>query len=140
MAYKIHITQNADAAGAYFSDLSLADINAALAQTVVGVGGTIVQQTDKTTGVTLSTATGLITLNNASLNAATIVAFTLTNTLIASTDILVIEHVSGGTGGAYTINAFPGTGSAVISVRNNTAGSLGEAIALRFTIIKSANS
>lgn len=107
-----------------------------------GAGGTISQTgggSNKTTAVTLNTMTGTITMQNTALNAATIVSFTLTNSNIATTDILLIQHVSGGTSGAYTVNAFPGNGSAVISVRNNTAGSLSEALVLRFAVIKSAN-
>jgi hypothetical protein len=48
----------------------------------------------------------------------------LTNTLIAAGDTLVLNHVSGGTPGSYTLNARCANGSATIDVRNNTAGSL----------------
>jgi hypothetical protein len=78
-------------------------------------------------------------LTNATLNAATIVSFTFTNTTIAATDTVLVTHQSAGTSGAYTFNAFPGAGSAVISVRNNTAGNLSEAIVLRVTVIKSVS-
>lgn len=105
-----------------------------------GAGGTVTQATSKATGVTLSKICGQITMNNAALAAATIVSFTFTNTLIEATDQIVISHISGGTGGAYTVTAFPGAGSATIYVRNNTAGSLGEAIVLGFSILKSATS
>lgn len=104
-----------------------------------GAGGTVTQLTNKATGVTLSKAHGLVTMNAAALAAATIVSHTLTNTAIAATDQVVCTHVSGGTSGAYTINAFPGAGSAVVAVRNNTAGSLSEAIVYRFTVVKGVN-
>ncbi len=104
-----------------------------------GAGGTVTQSTSKATGVTLNKAHGLVTMNNAALAAATIVSHTLTDSQIAATDQVICSHVSGGTSGAYTINAFPGSGSAVVSVRNNTAGSLGEAIVYRFTVIKGVN-
>jgi hypothetical protein len=104
-----------------------------------GAGGTVAQATSKATGVTLSKTTGTITMNAASLAAATVVSFVLTNTSIAATDLLLCEHVSGGTAGAYSIAAFPAAGSATISVRNNTAGALLEAIVLRFSIFKSVN-
>lgn len=103
-------------------------------------GGTVTQATNKSTGVTLSKATGEITMNNAALAAATIVSFTLTNTLIAATDVLILNHVSGGTLGSYTLNAACAAGTADIYVRNNTAGSLGEAIVIRFVLIKGATS
>jgi hypothetical protein len=106
-----------------------------------GAGGTVTQGSGsgKATAVTLSKSTGTITLDGAALNAATTVSFTLTNTVLAATDILVVQHVSAGTAGAYNIAAFPSAGSAVISVRNVTAGNLSEAIVLRFTIVRSVN-
>jgi hypothetical protein len=106
----------------------------------VGAGGTVTQATDKTTTVVLSKMTGKITMNAAALNAGIVVSFTLTNTLIASTDLLLIEHVSGGTPGSYTVTAGAGSGSATIYVRNNTAGNLSEAIVLRFAVLKSVDS
>lgn len=102
----------------------------------VGAGGSQTQLTSKATGVTLSKVTGQITMNNAALNAATSVSFTLTNTTIAATDILECKHVSAGTAGAYTVTAFPGASSATITVRNVSAGSLSEAIVLAFAVIK----
>lgn len=101
-----------------------------------GAGGTVAQATSKATGVTLSKVSGQITTHNAALAAATIVSFVLTNTAIAAGDVLVLNHVSGGTPGAYTLNARCAAGSATIDIRNNTAGSLGEAIVIGFTLIK----
>lgn len=105
-----------------------------------GAGGTVTQATNKATGVSLSTASGQITMNNAALAAATIVSFVLTNTAIAATDVLVMNHVSGGTPGSYTLNAQCAGGTATINVRNNTAGSLSEAIVLSFVLIKAVTS
>lgn len=103
----------------------------------IGGGGAVTQATNKSTGVTLSKPTGAITMNNANLATATTVSFTLTNTLIEANDILVINHISGGTAGAYSVNAQCAAGSASINVRNLTAGTLGEAIVLQFALIKS---
>jgi hypothetical protein len=103
-------------------------------------GGAVTQATDKGTGVTLSKATGEITMNGAALNAGTIVSFTLTNTLVDATDVLILNHVSGGTLGSYTLNAACAAESAVIYVRNNTAGALSEAIVIRYVLIKGATS
>lgn len=105
-----------------------------------GAGGTVTQATNKSTGVTLSKTCGAITMNAAALAAATIVSFTLTNTTIAATDVLVLNHISGGTPGSYTLNARAASGSAIINVRNNTAGSLSEAIVIQFVIIKAVTS
>jgi hypothetical protein len=107
---------------------------------IAGGGGTVTQATNKATGVTLNKPSGQITMNNASLAAATIVSFTFTNSTISSTDLLVINHVSGGTIGSYTFTAACGSGSATVYVRNATSGSLGEAIVLRYAVIKGATS
>ena len=104
-----------------------------------GAGGAQTQATDKSTTVVSNTLTTAITMNAAQLNAGVTVAFTFTNSTISSTDTVICAHQSAGTSGAYTVNAFPGTGSAVISVRNNTAGNLSEAIVLRVTVIKSVS-
>lgn len=106
--------------------------------TGASVGGTVTQATSKSTGVTLSKPTGQITMNGAALNGGTVVSFTLTNTYIAATDVLALNHISGGTIGAYTINAQCGAGSATINIRNNTGGSLSEALVLQFALIKGA--
>jgi hypothetical protein len=101
-----------------------------------GAGGTVTQGTSKATAVSLSKITGQITMNGAALAAATIVSFTLTNTTIAATDFVLVQHSSVGTLGGYTCTATPAAGSATIYVRNNTAGSLSEAIVLQFVVIK----
>ena len=102
----------------------------------VGAGGTVSQSGNKTGGVTLNKPSGEITMQNTALGAATIVSFVLTNSTIANTDLLAINHVSGGTIGAYTFNASCNAGNATIYVRNNTAGSLSEALVLRYAVIK----
>ena len=99
--------------------------------------GTVTQETNKSTGVTLNAPCGAITMNGAALNADTTVSFTLTNTSIAATDLLVLNHVSGGTAGAYVLNAQAAAGSASINVTNISTGSLSEAIVIGFAVIKS---
>ena len=101
-----------------------------------GSGGVVTQATSKATGVTLSKPTGQITLNDAALAADTTVSFTLTNTVIEANDILVFNHISGGTAGSYLLNAQSAAGSASINVRNITGGSLSEAIVIAFAVIK----
>jgi hypothetical protein len=105
-----------------------------------GAGGTVTQATNKATAVTLNKITGEITLNAAALAAGTIVTFVLNNSTIAANDVIVINHVSAGTFGAYTVNArATGAGTASIAIRNNSAGSLSEAIVIRFAVIKAVN-
>lgn len=106
----------------------------------IGAGGTVTQATDKSTGVTLNKVSGQITMNNATLNTDTTVSFTLTNSAIASGDVLILNHVSGGTVGSYLLNAQAGSGSAVITVRNITGGNLSEAIVIGYVVIKGVTS
>jgi hypothetical protein len=98
--------------------------------------GTITQATNKSTGVTLNSPSGQITLNGAALAANTTVSFTLTNSSITANDILILNHLSAGTAGSYSLNAQAGAGSASINVRNITAGSLSQAIVIGFAVIQ----
>ena len=104
-----------------------------------GAGGTVTQATSKSTGVTLNTACGTITMNNANLNANTTVSFTFTNSVIAATDQIICEHISGGTLFNYSARAVAGAGSATVSLRNITAGNLADAVVLRFTVLKTVD-
>jgi hypothetical protein len=104
-----------------------------------GSGGVVTQLTDKSTAVTLSKSTGQITLAGAALAASTTVSFTLTNTVIEAGDILIMNHISGGTAGSYLLNAQSAAGSASINVRNISLGSLSEAIVIAFAVIKAVS-
>ena len=103
----------------------------ALAQTAV------TQLSSKSTGVTANTSAGQITMNAASLAAATNVTFTLTNSLLSGKDVIIVNVASANaTAGAY--NAWVSSmlaGSATITLRNITAGPLLEAVVINFAII-----
>ena len=105
-------------------------------------GGTISQGGGaKTTTVVLSTSSGQITMDDAELAAAAEVSFTVTNTLVAATDVVVACHGSGGTAGAYMVQANSiGSGSYKITVTNLSAGALSEAIVINVAHIKGASS
>ena len=60
----------------------------------------------------------------------------MTNSTVEAGDVIVFNHISGGTLGSYTVNASCAAGSAVIYLRNITAGALAEAVVLRFAVIK----
>ncbi len=102
----------------------------------VGAGGGVLQATNKATTVVLNKSCGQITMDAAALAASTTVTFTLTNSTVEAGDVIVMNHITGGTLGAYTLNASTGIGTANINVRNVTLGSLSEAIVLRFAVIK----
>ena len=99
-------------------------------------GGTVTQATNKSTGVTLNTVTGEITMNAATLGGDATVSFTLTNSTIANTDVMILNQVGGGNIGEYAFNAVCNSGSASIAVHNMTNTNRGDAIVLRFALIK----
>jgi hypothetical protein len=102
-----------------------------------GAGGTVTQATSKSTGATLNTVSGQITMNGAALAAAAEVSFTLTNSAIAATDVVMVSIASGATAGAYSVQCdATAAGSCRISVGNRSTGSLSEAIVLNFVVIK----
>jgi hypothetical protein len=117
-------------------DANFTNLNTDKAGYITGEGGTVTQATSKSTAVTLNKKCGQITMHNASLAADTTVSFTLTNSTLVATDLLVLNHVSGGTAGSYLLNAQAAAGSASVNVRNITAGSLGEAIVIGFAVVK----
>jgi hypothetical protein len=105
-----------------------------------GAGGSITQSAGaKTNSVTLNRPTGIIVTDNSALAANTAVTFNLTNSVIEDTDIVFVSHISGGTLGSYNFATAPATGNTNIVIRNITAGSLSEALTLRFIVIKSVN-
>ena len=107
-----------------------------------GTGGTVTQATNKSTGVTLNKLSGQITMNGAQLNRNTGVSFTLTNSFIAATDVVVLNIASGATANAYllTVDAIA-AGSCRVHLHNILSGSdLSEAVVLNFVVIKGVSS
>ena len=99
--------------------------------------GTVTQATSKSTAVTLNKSAGRITMNNAALASATNVTFTLNNNYLSANDIVIL-NISGGAATAGTYNCWVsamGAGTASITVRNISAGSLSEALIINFAII-----
>lgn len=104
-------------------------------------GGTVTQTGSRTTGVTLNKPTGQITLFSANLAANTSSTFVLTNSYITDTDLVLVQHISGGTLGKYNITATPATGNATITLRNNSSSaSPTEQPVLKFMIFRAVNS
>lgn len=102
-----------------------------------GAGGTVTQITSKATTVTLNKPCGQITMHGASLAANTTVNFTFNNSLLASTDMVMVSPNWGANPGAYQAwCTSTGAGACIISVRNMTAGSLSDALVLNFAILK----
>ena len=104
-----------------------------------GAGGTVLQGSGsgKATAFTLDKMCGQITIDDDSLAHQTVVSATWTNSKIAATDVVIINHKSGGTVGVYTFNVSCGAGTATLYIRNNqTSGTLSEGLVLSFVVIK----
>lgn len=102
-----------------------------------GAGGTVSQTGNKSAAVTLNKPSGEITMQNTALAADTSVSFVLNNTTIGARDVLILNIVGGAvTAGTYNLDANCTSGSATITVRNITGGSLSEALVLRYVVIK----
>ena len=103
----------------------------------VGAGGAVTQVTSKSTGVTLDKASGQVTMHNASLAGAAAVSFTLSNSLIVATDVMIVSIASGATADAYAVEVTAvAAGSCRIQVRNNSGAALAEELVLNVAIIK----
>ena len=105
----------------------------------VGAGGTVVQASLKSSAFTLSAVTGKITLGGDALAGyGTSSSAMWTNTAIASSDVVIFNHVSGGTVGKYTFTAQCSAGKAVLYTANISSASLTETPILQFAVIKGA--
>lgn len=105
-----------------------------------GAGGTVTQATSKATPFTLNKMCGQITTAADSLAHTTTVSAVWTNSKIAPTDVVIINHKSGGTIGSYVFNISCGSGTATLYIQNvETAGTLSEALTLNFVVIKGVN-
>ena len=133
------MTTSTKSIGVAFEDQNIIGSDFVLAGGQLGYStdaqGAVTQLTSKSTGVTLDKSCGQITMNNAALAGTTNVTFTLTNSLIGVKDVLVL-NVYGGTSGSYNVWVSGlAAGSATITVRNITGGSLSEAIVINYAII-----
>lgn len=100
-----------------------------------GAGGSVVQATSKSAAVTLNKACGRITMHSAALAANTSVGFTLNNSVIGATDVVIVNVNS--TPDCYTVTVDSiAAGSCRISLRNVSSGGRSDAVALNFAVVK----
>jgi len=98
-----------------------------------GAGGTVTQTTSRTTGVTLSKPTGAITMFSAA-GSTTAATFTVTNSLVAATDIIILNQKSGTNLYDLLVTAVA-AGSFNITFRT-TSGTATDAPVINFALIK----
>lgn len=109
-----------------------------------GAGGSITQQTSRTTSVTLNTITGTITTSSASLAAEATADFVVTNSTVAIGDTIILSMQSGSNSGGTLVNVIAvAAGSFSIRVHNGNAA-LGTAetgaIIINYAVIKAVSS
>ena len=123
--------------------ISTATNNTIAAAPAIGFGpaafGTVTQGTSKTTTVVVNAKAGTITTHGAALAASTAIQFTMTNSAISATDVVIANQGSGGTAGSYQTHVVSvGAGTSVVRLSNTSAGSLAEAVTINFAVIDTA--
>jgi len=98
-----------------------------------GAGGTVIQATSRTTGVTLNKTTGSITLFGAA-GTTTAATFTVTNSTVAATDVIILNQKSGTDLYDLMVTAVA-AGSFNITFRT-TGGTATETPVFNFAVIK----
>ena len=98
-----------------------------------GAGGTVTQATSRTTGVTLNKTSGAITLFSAA-GSATAATFTVTNSTVAATDVIILNQKSGTDLYDLMVTAVA-AGSFNITFRT-TGGTTTETPVFNFAVIK----
>jgi hypothetical protein len=98
-----------------------------------GAGGAVTQGTSRTTGVTLNKTSGAITLFSAA-GSATAATFTVTNSTVAATDVIILNQKSGTDLYDLMVTAVA-AGSFNISFRT-TGGTTTEQPVFNFAVIK----
>jgi len=104
-----------------------------------GAGGAVTQLTDATTAVVLNKLSGAITTVSLDLAAGVDVSFTLTNSTIAATDVVVASIKSyGGTADGIPVVSVVATaaGSCVLNIRNTGAVTLDALAVVNYAVIK----
>ncbi len=105
-----------------------------------GAGNTVTQTTSKSTAVTLDRPTGRITMHNAALAAGASVTFQLNNSIIGVNDVVITQVLWGSPDGTnYRVEVVhSGAGAAAIKVTNISAGSLSDALVIKFVVLGGA--
>jgi len=100
--------------------------------------GTNTQTTSRNTAVTISNIQGAITLFSSTTTANTVNVFTVTNTTVAATDVIIVNQRTG-TANSYIFSvANVAAGSFVIQINNTLAVAVAEAPIINFAVIKTA--
>jgi hypothetical protein len=100
-------------------------------------GGTVTQATSITTGVTLNGLSGRVTTVASTLAAAGEATFTVTNSSVAATDVVVVSTTYAGAGSLQVYCSKVAAGSFDITLANlHAADALDAAVVINFAVIK----
>jgi hypothetical protein len=102
-----------------------------------GSGGTVTQGTNRTTGVTINKTNGSITLFSAA-GSATAASFTVTNSTVTSTDVIILNQQSGTD--LYDLKVTNVAGGSFRITFNTTGGTTTEQPVFNFSVIKGVTS
>lgn len=106
-----------------------------------GAGGAVTQVTSASTGVTLNALCGRITTVALTTAAGAEETFTVTNSRVAATDVIVLTTTYAGAGTILVGTAAVAAGSFNINITNlHSANALNALAVINFAIIKSVNS
>lgn len=98
-----------------------------------GAGGTVTQGTSRTTGVTINKTSGAITLFSAA-GSATAATFTVTNSTVAATDVIILNQKSGTD--LYDLKVTAVSAGSFNITFNTTGGTTTEQPVFNFAVIK----
>lgn len=101
-----------------------------------GAGGSVTQATNKTTAVTINKLTGRITTASSSIAAGSTAAFTVNNSLVGPSDVVIINTDSVVTETYTAVAERVSSGSFLICLRNHTGSARSDVITLNFVVIK----
>jgi hypothetical protein len=100
--------------------------------------GAATQLTNRNTGVTVSNVSGAITLVSATTTANTYNLFTVTNTTVAATDVIILNQRSGSANSYILSVANVAAGAFNIQIFNTTAVAVAESPIINFVVFKTA--
>ncbi len=107
----------------------------------LGRGGSVDQQTSKSTSVELNKPCGEIVMDDESLSTDSTVSFTLDNTSVKAGCVVIVNVASGGLAGAYQVSVGAiANNSCSITVTNVSGSTRSEAIKLNFAVITAVSS
>lgn len=101
-----------------------------------GAGGAVTQLTDSTTAVTLNAMCGQVTTVALTTAGAAEEAFTLNNSNIEATDVVVVSTTYAGAGKPIVFVTNTAAGSCVLNITNVSASALNAVLVFNFAIIK----